>query len=425
MNRLGGVLVASMLALPPSAVAAELTRIVSSFEENHPFGFSLEAGYRRTQERSKIVREAHQNGQLVDMPELVYVSTDHRLVVEARLGLWKDLEFRYVLPIVFAQDRSWRYASGTSDSNSTIVNNCIQANGELVDVNCPLTGAGRQPLFNPTSDSYRGGLGDMTFGLAYAIFNQEKDDTKPMWIVGLDYTAPTADALDPKVATTASSRGNLGERLHRYKLYTSMSRRIGPLDPYFQIHYTLPARGPGWYSNCDAPDARNMARPQNCSDPNWPRTDTGLQPPHVGGVIFGAEVNLHDNITQKAKVALDVRGIATYVSPGRYDNELSDLFGKLLHTAEYLQYGGAVGLVAQAGASFTFQARGSLSYSTPHFLTDESIGKDLDRDGTVDVTANPREINPNFDFRTDLVSRRFRATDLFVFQLDVSARLNF
>jgi hypothetical protein len=425
MKRLGGVLAALTVAVPASSQAAELTRIVSSFEEGHPFGFSLEVGYQRTQVRSKIVHEAHQGGQLVDAAELIYVGVDQRLVVDARIGLWRDLEFKYAVPFVLAQDRSWRYASGTSDANSTIVNNCIRANGELLDVNCPTTGAGSQPIFNPNSNSYRGGLGDMTFGLAYALFNQEKDDTKPMWIVGLDYTAPTAAALDPTVRTTSSSRGKLGDRVHRYKFYTSLSRRMGIFDPYFQMQYTLPVRGPGWYSNCDHPDPGNMGRPQNCGDPSWSRADTGIQPPHTFGTIFGSEFNVYVDRSQRTKLAVDLRGTATYFSPGRYYNELSDLFGKLLYTEEYLQYGGELGFIAYAGPSFTFQARGTLDYNTPHRLTSERIGKDLDNDGTVDVTANPREINPTFDFRSDMVSRRFRATEMFVFRIDVSARFNF
>ena len=425
MKRLGAVLVVLTVAVPASSSAAELTRIVSSFEDGHPFGFSLEASYQRAQERSKIVREAHRDGQVVEMPEMIYVAVDQRLVVDARIGLWRDLEFKYVLPFVFAQDRSWRYAGGTDDSNSTITNNCIRANGELFDPSCLTTGQGRRPMFNPNSDSFRGGLGDMTFGLAYAVFNEHKDDTKPMWILGVDYTAPTASGLDPSVPTSSSSRGNIGERLHRYKFYTSLSRRVGPFDPYLQLHYTLPVRGPGWYSNCDHTDLGNLGRPENCGDPAWTRADTGIRPPHVGGLIFGSEINVFEDRPAHTRLAIDVRATATYFSAGRYYNQLSDLLGKLLYTEDYLQYGGALGVVAHANESFSFQARAGLLYNTAHLLTDETVGKDLDNDGRVDITTTPREINPNFDFRADMVSRRFRVTEMFTFTLDLSARFTF
>ncbi len=64
-------------------------------------------------------------------------------------------------------------------------------------------------------------------------------------------------------------------------------------------------------------------------------------------------------------------------------------------------------------------------YNTDHALTDERIGKDLDGNGSVDLTDNPAEINPNFDFRTDYVSRRFYASESTDFRLDLSATFAF
>ena len=75
-------------------------------------------------------------------------------------------------------------------------------------------------------------------------------------------------------------------------------------------------------------------------------------------------------------------------------------------------------------------AGGSLTYNTEHTLTDESIGKDLPdsfgrTNGTVDVTANPRELNPSFDWRTDLVGHRLRATENWNFGLFINATASF
>jgi len=425
MKRLGAVLAALSALVPVPARTAELTRIASSFEKDHPFGMLLEVGYQRTQERARIVREAHQQGAVVDMPELNYLEIDQRLVIDARIGIWRDLELHYSVPVVLSQNRTWRYAAGTDNSNSTIFNNCLQANGDLVDPACPTTGVGSQALFTPNSDTYRSGLGDMTFGLAYAIFNQARDDTKPMWIVGLDYTAPTAALRDPTVPTDSKSRGAIGDKLHKYKFYTTLSRRMGAAEPYVQLQYTLPVRGPGWYSNCDHPDPRNMARPQNCADPAWGRSETGINGPHVAGLLFGTELQLSEDAREHRYFSIDLRGLVTYFSPGRYYNELTDVLGKLLYTQDYLQVGGGLGINAQPAAAITVRGLASLAYNTDHTLTSEMIGKDLDGDRTVDITANPREINPTYDFRTDVVSRRFRAVESFVFRAEISARLNF
>src|SRR5207253_731987 len=101
---------------------------------------------------------------------------------------------------------------------------------------------------------------------------------------------------------------------------------------------TLGYWGPGWYSNCDHPDTvapgggATIGRPENCGTDAWKRIDTGLKPAHRGGIIFGSEFNAYDEPSKHQKVAIDLRGIATYVSEGRYYNEMSDLFRKYLYT---------------------------------------------------------------------------------------------
>jgi len=418
---------ALIFACPLPAAAAELTRVASSFDPDRPFGMYLDLGFERTATKEKIVHLSHQSGGLQDVNELWYQMTDSRLKIDAHIGLWQDLEFHFGLPIVFAQDRSWGFTSDSNPTTSTITNNCLQANGQLLDPACPTSLAGAQAMFQVPASSNRGGLGDMTFGLAYALFNTKRDDTKPMWVIGMDYTAPTASLLDPTVPTSSSNRGNIGEKLHKYQFYTALSRRTGAIDPYFKIHYTLPFAGPGWYSNCDHPSALNMGAPENCNSSAWSRADTGIKPSHTGGVIFGAELNAFEDAAKHQKVAIDIRGIATYISEGRYYNEMSDLFGKLLYSQEYMQFGGQIGLVAQPADFIALKLNASLIYNTDHMLTYENIGKDLNGDGTVDVSdpAQHLELNPNFDWRTDMTGRGFRATDSLTFVLNATASFHF
>jgi hypothetical protein len=284
------------------------------------------------------------------------------------------------------------------------------------------------------STSKRGGLGNMHFGLAYAFFNQNRDDTKPMWIVGVDYEAPTAKLRDPsQLNTEAGERGNVGDRVHKYTFYTSLSRKIGVADPYFRLHYTLPVQGPGIYSNCfnralsTEPGhegefvSPTLGAPENCFTGPWSRKETGIHAPHMGGFLFGTEFTAFTDNTKNQKFALDLRVMGNYVSEGRYYNELSSAVGKLLATQDYFQVGGQVGAVASAGEAFTLRASGQFLYNTDHALTNEQIGKDVNNNTVIDVTASPEELNPNFDFRTDLVSRRFRATESKTFRLELSA----
>ncbi|MBX5483496.1 MAG: hypothetical protein IRZ16_16870 [Myxococcaceae bacterium] len=408
-----GLLVA---VLPLAASAAEITRIASSFEPDDPFGMYLNASWVRAQEKMKIVREHHQNGDVQEVSELRYLEVENRIDFDLRIGLWQDLEFRYAIPLVISRDQEWKFASGTDAGNSTIIGNCLQANGELLDPGCPENGAGAQPIFDVPNASFRGGWGDMHFGLAYALFNEQKDPSKPMWILGLDYQAPTSALDDPTVPTARDARGEIGERIHRYTIYTALSKRLGVADPYFKVHYTQPVKGPGWYSNCDHPDESRMSVPGNCGQGPWTRAETGIKPAYTGGVIFGSEFNAYENRTEHQKIAFDLNVLANYRSEGRYHNELTDVTKKLMYTSDSLEVGGTFAIHAWAAEFVGVNVGGTITYTTEHNLSDEQIGKDLDGNSTVDL-GNIDEINPNFDYRMDMVSRRFRAAEQFNFML--------
>jgi hypothetical protein len=434
MFRLRAVLATLLLGAPFTASAAEITRIASSFDEDDPFDLFADVSFTRTQNRSKIVREqlAPGGGGRQDVNELWFRGVDSRLNIDLSIGLYRDLQFSFSLPLVLQQNDSYDFVAGTTPETSTIINNRVNPDGSIAP--------GRTALFtvDPTgTTSRRGGLGNMRFGLAYAFFNQKTDPSKPDWIVGIDYEAPTASQRDPSVDNTLedSERGNVGDRVHKYTFYTSFSRRIGVADPYFRAHYTLPVAGPGIYSNCfnraqtttGGFESPTLGRPDNCFNGPWNRKETGIKSPHMAGFLMGSEFLAFNDRTKNQQFALDVRAIGNYVGRGRYYNELSSVMGKLLATQDYFQVGGLLGVTATAGGAFKLRASGTFLYNTDHTLTDEVIGKDLDGNGGVDVDNPDKqlEVNPNFDFRTDLVSRRFRATEGKTLRLDVMATFMF
>src|SRR5205814_1556456 len=104
---------------------------------------------------------------------------DTRMNIDAHVGLYKDLELHFGIPIIFQQDRRWNYAAGTSDANTTIYRNCGTAApsmaGTMMGCDDPsMQGRGTNHLFevgDPFTISYRGGVGNLTFGLAYAFFS--------------------------------------------------------------------------------------------------------------------------------------------------------------------------------------------------------------------------------------------------------------
>lgn len=426
MFRLRAVLAALLLGAPLAANAAEITRIASSFDEDDPFDLILDAKFHRTQTHTKIVREqlgGPANG-LIERPELWHKGADTRLDINLALGLYKDFEFSFGMPIILQQNDAYEFVSVTNSSNSTIVNNTLNPDGTQLP--------GARSLFTIPSTHKRGGLGNMHFGMAYAFFNQQRDDTKPVWIVGVDYEAPTAKQRDPSEENTAvtNTRGNVGDRVHKYTVYTSLSRKMGVADPYFKLHFTAPVQGPGIYSNCFNPESEGFA--SNCFQGKWTRKETGIQAPATAGIVTGAEFTAFSDKTKSQKFALDIRAIGTYIGEGRYYNELSAALGKLLATQEYFQVGGQFGATASAGEAFTLRASGTFLYNTDHLLTNEQLGvkpSEINRVGTapneqIDPADNPN-LNPNFDFRYDTVSRRFRAAESTSFRLELSAAFAF
>ncbi|MBL8956980.1 MAG: hypothetical protein JNK82_39775 [Myxococcaceae bacterium] len=429
-------LTAALLFISSVAQAAEITRVASSFEPNDPFGMFADVTFLYTGHDAKITREWYQDNASADVTELRYKMQEYRLNADVHLGIFRDLELHFGISYIFAQNRQWGFADGTDTTNSTILNNCLQANGEPLGGNAMTRcGAGQQrALFpfdpNTGASSYRSGLADLTFGIAWAPLNQKKDDASATWVLGFDYFAPVATAIDASVPTTDTSRGAVGDKVHRYKWYTAISKRIGFADPYFSLHYTLPWRASGFYSNCDNPSAERMARPENCADgANWNRDTTGTIPSHVGGFIFGSEFNMFESANKHQKIALDLRGSVTYISEGRYFNEMSDLFGKLLYTGDYFQLGVRAGLVGHAAEFIHLKVWGELAYNTEHMLTSENIGKDFSGDGQVNLPGSPMaaapEVSPNFDYRIDRVGRRFRIEEMFVMRGFIQVSFSF
>ncbi len=303
MSRLRAVVAALTLGAPFVATAADITRVASSFEDDDPFGMFIDVGFEHTHRRTKILRELLPQGTANAPVRQRALVQGERSAAELRPGVRHRAGRRALVRPAhrLPANEEWSFVSGTNASNSTITNNCLRADGSLTDPNCPTTGAGTQALFNVPLETFRGGLGNMRFGLAWSFFNQRKDDTKPTWVLGLDYEAPTAALLDPSVLTSKDDRGAVGDRVHKYTMYTALSRKIGIAEPYFKVHYTVPVRGPGAYTNCDNRnvDPQNLGTPQNCGIDGWDRKETGIQAPHTGGVMFGSEIQVYNQPTRK------------------------------------------------------------------------------------------------------------------------------
>jgi hypothetical protein len=447
--RLGALLAVFLASLALPVRAAEITTVASA-DSDHPFNLHVSMRWDRSQERGKITREQADPslnppfGEVVPVDELRYTRTKNAFVSRIAVGLYRDLELHTEIPYVLSDDDTWRFALVNGipvEPTSTIAHNSVDA----MNRPCSTFPNGECPLFPvaPNTTVYHGGrLGDVLVGLSWGIFNDKRDDTKPFWLVGADVTLPTAALYDPALdrGTSWSSpyalsghAGPVGEKVWKWDLYTVLSRRLGPIDPYFKAHVTGMTHSNQTYSNClhaaelasRTPAEMTLAGAQNCQDSSW-TDDAGAQLPWVAGLVFGTELVPYENRAEEQKVTIDVRAFADYTSSQRFYNQLTDANGKLNRTDPFLTAGGLVGVTLRASRFVSLRADASLAFETAHFLTGESLGRDgVTLNDLAGGTANAGLVSPNFDARYDLPGRRFRITEDRIFAFSVAGVLQF
>jgi hypothetical protein len=441
MGRLSAVITAaSLLALAAPTRAAELTHIATAAEPDSAFNLDLSVRWERTQKKATITREkatastpTEPFGSVDDVAELAFGEVTNVVIPRLAAGLYQDLEIHFELPYFLGQEVSWKYASGISSAaDSSITTNNVDSSGASCGSNCPLFSAGPKD-----TTAYHGGVaGDLKVGLAWGVFSDVKDDTKPFWLVGVDVTFPTSTLYDPWVGREApaynsphlvpSNNGKVGQKIWQFDFQTALSKRMGPVDPYFKVHLMVPRRFSSTYSNCDhvadpAPATPPPAAmtPSNCALPQW-KDEAGAILPWKAGLTFGTEfVPLEDKV-EGQRVVIDLRLVGDYTSKARWYNELTDATGKLLYTESYMHLGGLVSFLYRASRHVAVQAQAGYTVETSHLLTGEPLGVKEQ----ADINTSPNQ-NPNFDWRWDAPGRRFRITDAGIFSLQLAGIVNF
>lgn len=417
------------LAPAPGALAAEVTHVVSSADADKPFGLDFTVRYDRIQHTAKILEEGMGSaGYVQDLSELKYSRTANVIVPRLAIGLYRDLELHVEAPYVLSDDTSLTYASGVDATNSSIDNVGIDANGTTCTGSCP--------MFPVGGTVYHGhALGDFKVGLAWGVFSEKRDDTKPTWLVGLDVTLPTATAYDPSTSPLHANKNDpapVGRKIWQYDVFTALSKQFGAVDPYVRAHASFPVLSGNTYSNCDhaavlaanAPPQPQMTTQgaANCADPFW-KTRSLAQPPTIYGMKFGTELVAYESKPDAQRVAFDLRVGADWTSASRWYNELTDATGKLMWSERYVTLDALLGFYLRTSSFLFLQAMASISHDRDHYISGESLGPGS---GNYDpaVAATSRQ-NPNFDFRYDLPGRRFKVSETTVFTLSAALTLNF
>jgi len=397
-----------LLLVCSSVQAAEITDVIDAADEDvydgkiveDLFDFHIEPTFKQTYEQAKITREANCTGgadrcqnedTILINKELRYQRVVNELDLEFELSIYKDLEFHVLLPIIFSDTTSLKYAKNAGKACEFDIDpynpKCVDETNSTVDPsdNRIVADAGDGNDFTTyryfdvpdENDKWldgpgRGGLGDLTFGIDWSPFNDQRDQLhEDPWCrnngrstltLGFDYTAPTAAVMkaDPK-------NENVGRGVHELGLHVATSRRFNYVDPYMQFSFALPIPTDSIFKDYGGGQER-------------------VGPGPSGDLTFGIEIVPWEqaNADFQQKFIIDLRGHFTYVGEGRDFGPFFDALGSSAcqsKTLAEVQPGGAspeCGWLAEKWSNAGFENlraidQYSASYDPNHTLKDDGL----------------------------------------------------
>ena len=427
-----------------AAWAGPYSEVASATDEDDPFDLHVWFDYEWTGRTSTVQRErvgvvpADAGDPIPVGPDLVARSSRHTITPRAELGIYKGLALTFAMPYVVLDTRQLELdrrdtpcdaASECVDrtTSSTILDGLLPPEG--FDADDPATSfPGDGALIFRGVD--RKGIEHLAAGFVWAPMEQARDATKPTWKLGAELrfaVGKTArfDARDPK------SRTGISTGVHELKAFSSMAKRVGWAEPYFE----------GWWV---APIGAKDASPFD--DPGFGAKSTAKQ--QEAGTRFGFEAIAVDRGPDRQRVSLDLSARLVSHFEGRGYSEMWEVFalagdtetgGPLVLDSDpldpgrqaishpgitnienYLEMGGRLAIRVDLGPLVHIAALGEFSRETTHVITFTDAGIDLPQcqggqtpgddceAGNNDV-VNPGtdEVNPLHAPLIDLVGHRY------------------
>jgi hypothetical protein len=299
---------------------AEITSVADAFDGNDPFDLNLVIGVSQSWKQAKIRRESQlpQNGLegapgsqagFIPATENIasYSSSMSVLNLGADVGIYHDLALILRVPVIL----SWSQKLGDLNGSSAVAPQILAdpSGGQLFSV----------PSQSPT----RSGVDYIAGGLDWAIFNQQRDLTKPTWVIGIEGRLAVGAPLHACQVVNGSNfcpnpDGTPGNRdpgiskgFNSVIGKTVWSRRFGYVEPYS-----------GFWVQADFANG-------NSSDfAKWNVTqDLDRLPPLQGSFVMGIEAIPYESREDFQRLSADFRFKGTYHSPGRDYSELFDALG--------------------------------------------------------------------------------------------------
>jgi len=470
----------TLLALtsPPAALASppvpdvEGTEIASAFDEGDPVDVFVTVNYAYEARRAAMKREA--TGRLpstaTDVPvpivrDLIFKQNRHILTPRVAVGVFHDLELNAALPIVLSDTRTFSFDQ-TADpcvlppdpdptcinaSNSTtLLDGILPSNATSMgyDADNPTVG------FNPATDTMvfrgvdRSGLDQVHFGIAWAPLNQERDDTKPTWVIGAELRYSIGqiakfNRMDPDAQNGVSSG------VHQFRAYTTLSKRTTWSEPFVDFWWMAPV---GYRGN--DPPVPGSRYPTNKGTQFW---DVGFgseskEMQQQAGVHFGFEAIPWENPREQQRISLEFSGRVEAHFEGRGYSEMWEVFahagdpsinGPLVLDADpttmaveplphpgvtvienYMTFAGRFGVHGQVGANAKFSASFEIANDQKHRITWTDAGEEGDDADDV-ITRGTAEVNPLHAPIVDVTGRNYIADDNMIYTFMVAGSVLF
>ena len=325
--------------------SAEVTSVADAFDDEDKFDLHLTLGFQQTWKGGSVNRES--NSDLAEFSSGGYIAGNQsaakytestsRLNTRADIGLYKDIALVLRMPVILSNDRKLEGKNG-SDKNQSVI----------------LQGAPGEQLFSlPFQSPTRSGIEYLAVGLDVAPMNQQRDRTKPTWVIGLEGRFSVSEPMHACTKNQAINQAgpqqgcayssdinrngeggdpqfkqngrflegtNFGDGAHRapgvshgttgLQLHTYISKRTKYIEPYSGFEALF--------------EFQNSSSDYGGADLQGSLVN---HPPFQGTLIGGIAIIPWEIRDQFQRIELDFRAKGTYRSEGRDYSPLFDALG--------------------------------------------------------------------------------------------------
>jgi len=269
------------------------------------------------------------------------------------------------------------------------------------------------------------------------VVNQDRDDTKPTWVVGVEWRIPVDGKMsyDPR---DPSGDKDVGRQVHELVFSTNVSKRWTYVEPYMKFWYMMPiAKDDSLFK--DYRGGQDKVKPQQKAGTEFGFEIIPWQVPEEKqrlGIEFGGAIRAHfegRGYSEMWEVFSQNPALDGPCRPGwiNCDSNRSgpeardfDLDGTpddqiLMHPGvtdieNYVSLETHAAVRVQMGEWVKFRIGVGLENDQEHIITFADGGEDVNGSGRIEPN-NPDEVHPMHRPLIDQTGRRYRTEDTFVF----------